>query len=270
MKIADYSLVNIGPTPREIKHMRKSVMDFHSKLGQPVVFKHRWNLDDLSKGLCQKCPFHDDSYERSKTDCKYCFGTGFLGGFADGVIIFATIADAPTEQLKISPQGYILFDRHPQFKAPWYPDMGNGDLIITANFDRATWSVLSTGDVFELKNVAPVTVRGLFGVFSDYKLFKVEQSAEIDRVLNDHIYYNVPITFNYDNIPVVIPPSGALSGDYKLPYASILVGLKIIGQEGGLTSTITQPLFITGGGTTNYISQKLSITGDGSTVVNFE
>lgn len=267
-KIIDTYNFQEGPTPKEISRMRREIMDFHLSYGKPYVFKHRWNLDDLSKGLCIECPYHDGAYERSKTDCESCFGTGFFGGFADGVIVFCTIADAPVDQLKISPQGYLMFDKHPQLTAPWQPHMGDGDLLIDAEFDRSTWDILSTGDVFELNDVTPVTIRGLFGPWTDYKLYNLQQTANIDRIPNRHIYYEVPIVFDTTTVPVVIPQTGT-PDDNKTPYdyAEYSVGFRIRGKEGGLSAFSATPFKIFGDGTNAQATQGLKITGQELPVV---
>lgn len=269
MKVIDTYLFNIGPTPREIKTFRKEVTQFHTTLGQPVIFKHRWNLDDVSKGLAVLCPNHNYSYERDKSHCPYCFGTNFLGGFADGVIIFATISDAPVDQLKIGPQGYILYDKHPQFTAPWYPNMGDGDLIIQAEFDRANWSVLATGDRFELNNVTPVTIRGIFGPFTDYKLYKVQQTSEIDRIPNLHHYYDVPIEFDYNSAPGA-SFAGLDTNIFPFNYnTSIQYPLFLIGQQGYFTSSDGIVLRLFGAGTDSQATFPLLMTGQASSMSIF-
>ena len=261
MKVADYNVLGEGPTPKEIKRMRKESLSFHLTLGQPVIFKHRWNLDDLKKGRCTKCPYLDDAYHRDKTDCEWCFGTGFLGGFADGVITYVTIADAPVDQLKIGPQGYILFDKHPILTAPWTPEIGDGDLIILADFDRATWEVLETKEIFELNQVEPVSIRGLWGMYTDNKIYKIQQTAKIDKLPSNHVYYSIPIVFSYENLPVIIPPVGAFSEDYPENWTEIGFPFRISGAEGGLITSSKFTLNITGAGTDTSYENSVNITG---------
>jgi len=273
VKIADYDLLSIGPTPKEIKRQRKATYDSLLSLGRPVIFKHRWNFQDANRGLCKVCPYFDETYHRNKTDCLYCYGTGFLGGFADGVVTFAIIADAPVDQLKISSEGVILFDKHPQMVAPWIPEMGDGDLIITAEFDRSNWEVLQTIDVFELNQVDPTTVRGLWGSYTDYTLYRIQQISKIDRVPNNHIYRNVPIEFDYTSVPVISPPVGSFPSDYPTPQATIEYGLRIIGREAGATSSTKTEFIIVGDGTSSESSIGIRMTGNvnqRSNVVVFE
>lgn len=231
MKVADYQLTNIGPTPRDVKTLRREVLDYHLKLGRPVIFKHRWNLQDVEKGLAQLCPNFDDSYHRSQTSCPFCFGTGIAGGYDDGIIQFVTISDTPVDQLKIDKEGYILFDKHPEITAPWYPDMGDGDLIILADFDFADWKVLSTSDRYELNEVKPTTIRGPFQTNPSFQFFKIQQTAKMDRLPNGHVYYNVPIEFDYSILPTVYPPIGADPDDYADNKTLVSFALRITGEE---------------------------------------
>ena len=276
MKLIDTYLLGIGPTPKDIKRMRQEVLDFHLKLGQPVIYKHRWNLRDLQEGRAQRCPDFDESYHRDKTDCKKCFGTSFLGGYDDGIVLFATISDAPVDELKIGPQGYILFDRHPQFTAPWFPDMGDGDLIIQAEFDLSTWSVLQTSDRFELNDVQPVTIRGLWGAWSDFKLYKVQQTAQIDRLPFGHVYYNIPIEFDYVGellIAPIIPPLGEDPDLFPIApkiFASTHQPFKLIGQDGFFTAFDPIGFRLIGGGTTTQQTFKFKLKGGVSAVGIFE
>ena len=269
MKVLDYPLLNTGPTPQDVKEYRLHVYEAQSKLGRPIIFKHRWNMVDVTNGLAQLCPLYDDSYHRSKTDCPYCFGTGFLGGFADGVIQFMTLADPPVDQLKIDAQGYILFDKHPEVTAPWFPDMGDGDLIILADFDFSNWDVLTTYDRFELNEVKPTTIRGPFTEYTGYQFFKIQQNAKLDRIPNEHVYYNVPIEFNYNSAPIVIPPPGADPDNYLIPDALATYGLRIIGSESHLTTITSQTLLLTGSGNASLVSYGLRVVGsnDGTMVV---
>lgn len=269
MKVIEYPLLNTGPTPQDVKEYRLHVYEAQSKLGTPVIFKHRWNMVDVTNGLAQLCPLYDDSYHRSKTDCPYCFGTGFLGGFSDGIIQFVTIADTPVDQLKIDAQGYILFDKHPELTAPWFPDMGDGDLIIMAEFDFSNWDVLTTLDRFELNEVKPTTIRGPFSEYTAYQFFKIQQNAKMDRVPNGHVYYNVPIEFDYNSAPIVFPPPGSDPDDFPYPDFIQTYGLRLIGSESQLTATTSSNLKLIGSGTNATVTHGLSIEGssDGTTVI---
>lgn len=267
MKINVATYLAKGPTPQDVYTSRQSVEEFLQEYGRPVVFKHRWNFDDLQRGLTKECPYKDGAYHRDKTDCPYCFGTGFLGGFSDGQIVMAVIADAPVDQLKVDSRGYILFERHPQLTAPWYPTMGDGDLLIEAEFDWGNWEVLSTQDRFELKEVRPITLRGT-SIYPNR--FWIQQTSQLDRIMNGHVFYNVPIVFNYDSIPQVQPPIGLDPDDYSLPYSTLSIPFLLIGSEAWPSSSINFGFKLVGLGSTSNTTQGLRLTGTnelGATII---
>ncbi len=128
-----------GPgTPQDIKDLRQSSFDFHESLGYPVIFKHRWTLKDFQDGLVEQCPLHDDLYNSDPSWDEVCFGTGYVGGYRDAEIVYISFSDAPTDTIKITPQGLLQFDQHPQITAPWTPYMQDDDLLIMATFDPDT------------------------------------------------------------------------------------------------------------------------------------
>jgi len=209
----------VGPrnTPQDIIDMRRSTFEHHKMYGMPIIHKHRWNVKDVKNGLAQVCPYHDVAYDQDIADCPYCFGTGFLGGYADAQIIYATFSDATEDRIRVGPQGVLMFDREPQVIFPWLPDMGNGDLLITADFEPDTVTVIDTDDRYVLKEVTPVTIRGFQRKVQTVE-FKVQQNAQIDRVPDGDHLYDVPLIFDYGNLPTPPPiPPGGDPGDYPTP-----------------------------------------------------
>src|SRR4051812_22412692 len=142
MKLAQWNYLGPRSTPQDVRTLRKETFDFHLDKGQPVILKHHWNWKDVREGRAQRCPFHDIDYDGDGQWDPYCFGTGFLGGWADGVITFVTIGDTQQDTIRILPQGQLLFETHPGFTAPWIPKIGDTDLLITGEFDPMTWELL--------------------------------------------------------------------------------------------------------------------------------
>jgi hypothetical protein len=195
----------VGPqsTPQDIKDMRRSTFEYQRMYGMPVIHKHRWNLRDMKKGLAKRCPYHyDDTYEQDRARCPYCFGTGFLGGYADGQIVWVTFSDATEDRIRVGAGGILMFEREPQLTAPWIPDIGTGDLIITAEFldDSFTVDENDLLDRFTLKEVKPITIRGYQRKVQTVE-FKVQQNSQIERVPDGDILYDVPLIFDYGNLP---------------------------------------------------------------------
>jgi len=201
-------------TPREIRRLRKNVLDYHRALGQSVVVKRRLTTLDVEKGEAVTCPYHNDpAYEQSRERCPYCFGTNILGGFADGTVTSVAIGDAQTDLFRLSEQGLFMREQHPQATAPWFPTLHDGDLIIAARIAPDGVTVLETGDRFELDEVTPVRPRGsaplgfasrrdrgrLNFVGEDDML--VSQSFQVDFLPPGHIFYDVPVDFDAAALP---------------------------------------------------------------------
>lgn len=251
----------LGPksTPHEVKDLRRSTFDYHSTYGMPVVHKHRWNERDVKNGLAIHCPYHfSDVYEQGWADCPYCFGTGYLGGFADGVIVWVTFSDATENRIRVGPNGVLMFDREPQMVAPWIPDMGNSDLIITADFEPDTFDIVEERDRYTMKEVTPVTVRG-FQRQVQTKEFRVQQNSQIDRVPDGDIFYQVPIVFDYGNLPP-LPPDP----DHPGTTTSTTIGLRIQGEPYLGQSQVLVPLRINGLGSTGTSTHDIRVWGDPS------
>lgn len=222
-----------GPgTPQEVKDLRKSSFDLHEELGFPVIHKHRWNIQDLREGRARLCPLHDPLYERSPYD-SICFGTGYVGGFADGTIVYVTLQDAPLDTIRITPQGVLQMDQHPQLTAPWIPEMGDGDLIILASFDAGNWDVEDVHERYLLRQVNPITARGPGWGRQEATLnrrLRVSQQSQADKLPYGHDFYNVPIVFNYEDVPPdITPPEGEPPEGYT--YTEFSVGVRLVGAE---------------------------------------
>jgi hypothetical protein len=126
----------LGPanTPRDIKDQREASFQYHNQYGQMLILKHRWTDQDVVAGRAVPCPFHDTVYGGGAQDCPYCFGVGILGGYANGVLFRATVADAQVEALRFDRTGAVTFERTPGLIAPWTPDLATDDLLIIAKY----------------------------------------------------------------------------------------------------------------------------------------
>jgi hypothetical protein len=258
----------VGPrsTPQDIIDMRRSTFDYHKMYGMPIAHKHRWNLKDLKNGLTQRCPYHYDvAYNQDYSGCPYCFGTGFLGGYADAQIVYATFSDVTEDRIRVGPQGILMFDREPQVVFPWLPDMGNGDLLISAEFEPATETVIDTEDRYVLKDVTPITIRGYQRKVQTVE-FKVQQNAQVDRVPDGDVLYNVPLIFDYGDLPVppAVPPGGD-PGDYPVPPAinesSVTRDIRIFGILPDNGTENLQDIRIVASGDVSARTQSIQIVG---------
>jgi hypothetical protein len=205
MDNSTYDVGSAATTPREIRELRRHNLEYHHRLGNPVVFKRRKTLKDIETGKAVRCPYnYDSAYHSDISTCPYCFGTGILGGFDSGIIVFVTIGDAITDQFQLTQQGLLTRMTHPQWTAPWKPEMHDGDLIVLAQFDPDTLAITETDDRFEIDQVTPVTPRGgapigfaknrnrnSFNFIPRHDML-VAQSFRADMLPEGHPWYNVP------------------------------------------------------------------------------
>lgn len=248
----DTSVYDVGPassTPREIRELRKHNLEFHHRLGTPVIFKRRKTLEDVENGLAVRCPYHFNIlYQQDFSRCPYCFGTGILGGFDSGIIVFVNLGDAAVDQFQLTEQGLLTRITHPQSSAPWKPEMHDGDLLILADFDPDTYAVVTTDERFELDQVTPVTPRGAaplgFAKNRDRNAYNfvtrhdmlVSQNFRTDILPKEHPLYAVPIVepdpSSYPPPPVA--PPGTDPDDYNpVPpaTASVSMVMRLTGGE---------------------------------------
>lgn len=224
-----------GPgTPQEVKDLRKSSFDLHEELGFPVIVKHRWNEIDLKEGRTRLCPYHDELYDRSPSNCPYCFGTGYLGGFADGAIVYVTLQDAAQDVIRVTPQGILQMDQNPALTAPWIPELGDGDLVILATFEGGNWDVDDVHERYLLRMVEPITMRGPGWNnrnSTTSKRFRISQQSAADKVPLGHEFYNVPIVFNYDDVPPDVTPPDDPDLPEGYTYSAHEVSVRVVGAE---------------------------------------
>lgn len=235
---------NLGPagTPHSVKELRQSSFDLHETLGFPVIHKHRWNEQDLREGLVQRCPLHDDIYDRDLSFDTVCFGTGYVGGFGDPTIVFVTIQDTAQNTVKIGPQGVLLMDQHPQLTAPWLPLMGDGDLIILADFTPGSYEILDTHERYELREVKPITIRGPeFRTSSTtLKRLRISQDSQVDRLPYGHQFYDVPIEYDPTYTPDPTPDDPSYPPDFTGLYTETECAVRVHGKEAPKSSSYTQ------------------------------
>jgi hypothetical protein len=261
-------------TPQEVKDLRRSSFDLHGELGYPVIIKHRWNLQDEREGRAQRCPLHDELYDDSPKNCPYCFGTGYVGGFADGVIVYVTIQDAPQDIIRMTPQGVLQMDQHPQMTAPWIPELGDGDLVILADFEPGSWDVADTHERYTLREVTPITIRGPGWGRQNSSVknrFRVSQESAIDKVPYGHEFNDVPIVFDPEDVPTDPTPPDEPDPPQVGTFTSYRVGFRVTGGETGLKTKETQrDIRVAVEGVVNETSYGVRIRGvaEGTTIIN--
>ena len=212
MKVASYA--DFDPTaPNDVQQFRKIAVESHKLHGQPVILKSRFTERDVEAGLTVRCPYdHDEVMEQGRQWDPYCFGTGYLGGFADGIITFATLVDAPVDKMKLDKQGAIYIEQDPHFIFPWTPTIGNGDLVITGIFSPNTYDIVELTERYLMDEITPTTLRG----HGNYQRpFLTQQTATIEKLPLTHELYQVPVVFDYSTLPPAPHPGPGADPDVQ-------------------------------------------------------
>ena len=265
MKLARWNYLGPRSTPQEIRDLRKSSFDAQRTMGMPVIHKHRWTEIDVREGRAQHCPYHDVAYDQDSEFDPYCFGTGYLGGWADGIITFITIADTQEDQIRIGEGGVLLMETHPNFTAPWTPNMGDGDLLITGDFDVKSWDIITERERYLLEEVTPRTIRG-FQHKVQTREYKIQQEGMFDKLPHNHPWYNVPIIFDYNNLPPipVVPPGGEPGEEGFLTTVTRDIRISAIA---GTPSSTERELRITTRGDASQTETSIAVAGKSTGVV---
>jgi hypothetical protein len=265
-----------GPaTPQDIKDLRQNSFDYHRDLGYPVIFKHRWTEKDLREGLVEQCPLHDDIYDGDLSWDPVCFGTGYVGGYRDGDIIYVSISDAPQDVIKITPQGILQYDHHPQMTAPWFPTMQDNDLIIVATFDPETWEIVDLAERYTLREVNQITMRGpgyqRQGRNAIGKPFTVHQEAAVDKLPYGHPLYNVPVVFDSGEVPPDVDEPGDdpydPGDDGPGTYSAVNINVRIKGAEQLIETFVEREIHLDVEGDPGTVEGHLRIYGEGEGVI---
>jgi hypothetical protein len=170
----------------------------------------------------RKCPAcFDTSYGQPRNDCPVCFGVGFTsvetnpdlwisedgqdildhddgshtnvpvyGGFGPPVLTWMVEPDTSVDIFKLDRQGVLTQTQNAQGFAPWYPVMGDNDLIVNVDLSAQGFEVENEIDRYQLKMVNPQTIRG-WGRRSRGQEHQVGQTFEMARVPPKHPLLNV-------------------------------------------------------------------------------
>ena len=261
----------VGPrsTPQEVRDFRQNILDFHKNEGYPVIHKHRWNEKDLREGLVEQCPLHDDLYDSDLSWDPICFGTGYVGGWAPGEIIYVSLADSPVDVIKRTKEGILMMEDHHQLTTTWFPELGDGDLIILADFVPGGWQIDNLHDRYVLQEVEPVVMRGPgFSRSSRNALgrpLRVGQKSNVDKLPYGHRFYDVPIVFDPADVPPDVWPPGPEQPDPDVEggtYTAFSVGVRVVGKSRGLQQSDERIVKLAVAGANTEASANVRISGE--------
>lgn len=222
----------VGPpnSPQEIKRLRRENMDLCRRMGQPVVFRHMYSLEDVTAGVAKECPAcFDDTYSQTRRDCPVCYGFGFVsvednpdplwidqngqiqqtstpaagwvkapryGGFAVPYLTWLVEPDVAVDVFRINDQGALTQVYDAQGMAPWTPTLGDNDLCVNVSVAGDGFTIVEAFDRFQLKLVQQVTIRGFgkrMSPGSNGNPFLVAQTFQMNKMPTNQHLYDVPL-----------------------------------------------------------------------------
>lgn len=178
--------------PGDVKRRRRQVYDAMRRMGNPVVIKHMYTDEDAELGIAERSPNFQDPYGQVRNEDPFSYGTGFVSvekspdewvsptgvivrslgrpeagyvrapryrGFGPGYLTYVIEPDAAEDMFKLGSGGALIKIQTATVQAPWYPDVGDNDLIVNVILDGAG-RVLQTKERYQAKQTNPISVRG--------------------------------------------------------------------------------------------------------------
>lgn len=178
--------------PQSLKRLRRQVYDAMRHLGSPVLVKHRYNADDVERGLARRSDNYNKTYGQTRHDDPISHGVGFVSveeaenewvmpdgtlkysdtqpngatpapkyrGYGPGYLLWMIQPDAAQDLFKVNEVGVFIKVQTATAQAPWFPEINDNDLIVNCEVDR-NGSILKTYERFQAKQTNPVSMRGL-------------------------------------------------------------------------------------------------------------
>lgn len=220
-------------TPEEIRNMRQSSADAYMRMGTPVLLKKRYNAEDVELGVAVEAASLDPIYGQATyaTDT-LSYGVGYCSldtqpgewynptdgslvaapvqpsntvvapryrGYGPGFLTYAILPDRPEDAWKLTPQGALIRQQTAMVQLPWWPQVGDNDLLITVQVAPNGY-VTQAFEFYQLKMVTPITMRGLdrggnreFAANAAGNRFWVGQQAEMVKIPSNDITCQVEI-----------------------------------------------------------------------------
>jgi hypothetical protein len=80
-------------------------------------------------------------------------------GYGPGFLTYVILPDRPEDVFKLTPQGAMIRTQTAKLQLPWWPLVGDNDLMIAVELDNAG-NITETFERYQLKQVMPITMRG--------------------------------------------------------------------------------------------------------------
>lgn len=217
--------------PQDILRRRKQTQQTMRRMGTPVLIKHMFDIDDVTKGIAEPTVNFDTTYGQSTQDDPLSYGVGYQSvetqpgewvtparelivsdnpqegwvpapkyrGYGPGYLTYAIIPDAPEDVFRLTPEGALLHTQISRTQLPWWPFCGDNDLLIVCQIDIQE-KIIETYERYQLKQVTPITMRGRdrlgrkeFQATAANNRFWIGQYSEMVKVPETDPIYNVEV-----------------------------------------------------------------------------
>ena len=181
--------------PPDILRRRRWTQQMMQRLGTPVLIKHKFNVEDVEKGIAQPSTNFDTIFDQSTHDDPFSYGVGYVSvqtapeewikpgneregpelvlgegepefepaplyrGFGPGYLTYVIMPDVPQDIFKLTDEGALIKTQQARCYFPWTPLVGDNDLLIVCEIDGAE-RIINTFERYILKQVQPTTMRG--------------------------------------------------------------------------------------------------------------
>jgi hypothetical protein len=224
-------------TPRDIRQMRLSTMETMRRMGTPVLLKRLYTVRDVDHGRARRSPAWDDDYKQVRAHDPLSHGVGFVSiddspaewydpstfeilntpdptnpngipqpaplyrGYGPGFLTYVILPDRAENVFKLDPRGVLTRTQDATVQLPWWPLVGDNDLLITVQINRHG-KVIDSFERYQLKQVTPITMRGseqgdgsreFDGANAGGNRFWVGQECEATKVPDEDPIYDVEI-----------------------------------------------------------------------------
>lgn len=218
--------------PQDIARRRRQTLETMRRMGAPVLIKHRYNDEDVKKGIAEPSPNFDDVYGQTRNEDPISHGVGFVSveksedewispnglsvitsedspglgyelapkyrGYGPGYLTYIILPDATMDLFKVADSGVLIQVQDATVQAPWYPEINDNDLIIACTLGRGE-KVTGTQERYEAKMTNPTTMRGYDRrgrrEFTEDggNRFMIGQSLNAALVPKNNVIYNVEV-----------------------------------------------------------------------------
>jgi hypothetical protein len=180
--------------PQDIKRLRRQVHDMMRRMGQPVIVKKMFTIEDVDNGIAERSANYDSIYGQTRNNDNLSWGNGFVSkeksddewinpstgeviksdytpdaswpkapkyrGYGPSIVTYIIEPDAPQDFFTLTPTGAMIQVQTADVTMAWFPKVQDNDLVIHVELDDYG-HVVNTGRRYQAKTTTPITIRGL-------------------------------------------------------------------------------------------------------------